>query len=73
MSINLHVEGYCENCPEFTACTYSNALETVDGGIYVHDIYCEHRDQCSAIMDHLKKYPLLYKDLNLPKEKDVNE
>ena len=55
MSINLHVEDYCQKCPEFTACTYSNSMRTsLDESIVVHDIYCEHRNRCAAIRDYLK-------------------
>ena len=55
MSINLHVEDYCLNCPEFTARVHNNSMITSRGEIIAsHDIHCEHRDKCAAILDYLK-------------------
>lgn len=70
MSISLHVEGYCQNCPNFEPVSYHELLETASKPIHIHVIYCEHRLVCAVLVDHLKNYPLLYKDMNIKKEKE---
>lgn len=69
MSISLHVAGYCQNCPEFAPRLDTSILKLAEGdNIYCHDIYCIHNDKCQVLMEHLSKYPQLYKKLNVPTE-----
>lgn len=70
MSISLTVAGYCQNCPYFEAVTDTTLLKAAEEDTYIHTVRCENAGKCVVIVDHLKKTPLLFKDFNVPKEKN---
>lgn len=57
MAIELKVEPYCQDCPEFEADVKKNLLSFC-GSPYVKTstiVYCKHRDRCNAHVEHLKQ------------------
>lgn len=69
MSISLHVEEYCQNCPKFEPDLKTTALIDGQVHIYCHDIYCVNRAECKNIANYLTKSPLLHKKFNIPTDK----
>lgn len=58
--INLKVEKYCENCPEFEADVdktsyFSSSMQSIHKSFCNTVITCEHRGRCRVIMDYLSK------------------
>ena len=54
--IELKVEPYCQDCPEFEAKSIRQIFQYF-GDINVKAntvIYCAHRDRCWGIVDHIK-------------------
>lgn len=57
MSIKLCVEDYCHSCPNFEAEVEKTVVnEYGDPVIVLTDIYCQHRNICKNISNHLKTY-----------------
>lgn len=57
MTIELHVEPYCQDCPEFEAKTVKHLFQYY-GDINARAktiVFCEHRDRCDKMMEYLKK------------------
>jgi hypothetical protein len=46
--IELYVEPYCHDCPEFEVSISYTALPN-------HHIICKHRNRCKAMLEYLKK------------------
>lgn len=53
--IELHVEDYCHNCPEFGADVQKNTLYAGYEEYCQTDIYCKHRSRCEHIYEYLKE------------------
>lgn len=52
MSIELEVEDYCQNCPDFEAQT--TTLATL-GRIYDTTITCKRKRRCAGLVRYLKE------------------
>lgn len=55
--INLNVEEYCHECPDFEVDIDSCVIRRPNDTIYkcTHNIYCKHSDKCKAIKKHLER------------------
>ena len=58
--INLKVEKYCKNCPEFEAVVDKTSygllpMQSIHESFCNTVISCEHSERCRVIMDYLSK------------------
>ena len=54
--IDLHVEGYCQECAGFQPC-----IERLyaDGKIIAQTVYCENRERCANIYEFIVRSTIL--------------
>lgn len=57
MSIQVSVEPYCQNCPEFSPEVFKGTLRDAQDRYFCAKttIFCEHRDKCSRMYDAIKE------------------
>lgn len=52
--IDLEVQNYCENCPDFEADVIKTNLWCNDKIVRKTIVCCENRYRCESLVDHLK-------------------
>ena len=56
--IQMSVEPYCHNCPEFQPVISGNVIQSFDfttGSILIRYVECEHKERCKCMYEHIKE------------------
>lgn len=54
--IELKVNKYCQDCPRFFPEVDKSVTDTFAGPVHHTIIYCENRERCQALYDHIWKH-----------------